>query len=366
MNKQSIFITGATGNLGSQILKQTIISKKYSKVILLIRGKNKHHAKKRLVEILKNLFNDNYSIRLLSCIKILVGDITQRNFGLSKSEYKHLVKVVDVIFHCAALVNFQDPIEELYKVNVFGTKQILKLVSKSSKLSELNYISTAFIAGNYNGHFYENNFDVKQGFNNPYEKSKFEAEKEVRSFSSGSQIVRIFRPSIIVGEYKTGRILDFQMFYKPLYLLSKEVFKEVPINKKTLLNLIPVDIAGEMIFKLSNKNITRKLAVYHIVNPYPYNILEVINLASSYFDFKKPKLVEIITRRNSSYLKVHGRLLKPLFSYFQLKVKFNSYNTISCLNEIGFYFPKMDLSFLLRLFRYANKKGFLVKSKKFS
>ena len=66
-------------------------------------------------------------------------------------------------------------------------------------LERFTYVSTAYVAGTYRGEFSEQDYDVGQGFRNPYERSKWESEGNVRA-ASGRLPVQIARPSIIVGE----------------------------------------------------------------------------------------------------------------------------------------------------------------------
>lgn len=360
--KNNILITGVTGNLGSQILKLILLTYKKEKkinIFLLVRAENKIQAKRRLIGLLNWLFGRNYKDFLRPNIVVLVGDLTNKKFGLSDKDYFFLIQTIDVIYHSAALTHFHDPISNLRLVNVVGTERILDFVSCSKKLAELNYISTAFIVGNFEGRFEERDFNVGQNFNNPYEQSKFEAEGKVRKFSKNWEKVRIFRPSIVVGEYQTGAIFDFQMFYKPLYLLAKEAFEEIPIDKSTLLNLIPVDVAARMIFTLANDPIYDNNSVYHIVSPNAFNIVKIIDLASEYFHFDKPKLFRRTVFQNPAFGRLYKESIRPFLNYFTFKAKFGCQKTIDRLEKLNFFPPSIDEKFLKRIFAYAMKRKYL-------
>jgi thioester reductase-like protein len=359
---KNILMTGATGNLGSQILKLILLSNKKNKnfnIFLLIRSEDKIQAKARVNVLLKWLFKKNYDRFLNSSIKILVGDVSCSKFGLTNEDYYFLIQKIDIIYHSAALTRFNDPISKLRQVNVVGAQRIIDFISKSKRSVELHYISTAFIAGNYSGKFNENDFNVGQGFNNPYEQSKFEAENEVRRFTDGKRKIRIYRPSIIVGEHLTGVISDFQMFYKPLYLLSKEVFLEVPVNKYAFLNLIPVDVAAQMIFTLANDPVYDKDSVYHIVSSNAFNISEVIDFASEYFNFDKPKLFKKIVFKNPAFARLYEENIKPFLNYFTFKARFECKRTINKLDKLDFCPPILNKRFLKNIFAYAVKRKYL-------
>lgn len=356
---KNILITGATGNLGAQLLKFILSENKNFNIFLLIRAENKILAKKRVDDLLNLFLKKRNKDFLKSNIVALVGDVAKNKFGLSNKEYILLSQKIDVVYHSAALTRFHDPISQLRLANVVGTQRVLDFVSQGKKSVELHYLSTAFVAGNFEGKFGEDNFDVGQDFNNPYERSKFEAERRVRNFSKSWKKVRIFRPSIIVGDYQTGTISDFQMFYKPLYLLSKEVFREIPINKSTLLNLIPVDVAARAIYVLANDSVYDNNLVYHIVSPNAFNIIKIIELASKYFNFNKPKLFKKTIFKDTALGRLYKEPVRPFLNYFTFKAQFECQKTIDRLARLGFCFPNVDENFLRRIFSYTVKRKYI-------
>src|SRR5205823_6206999 len=106
------------------------------------------------------------------------------------------------IIHSAASVSFSLPLDESRAINVEGTRSILDLAELAQRrggLRRLSYVSTAYVAGDRRGVFGEDDLDLGQGFRNPYEQSKFEAEKLVRSRMDWVP-TQVFRPSIVVGE----------------------------------------------------------------------------------------------------------------------------------------------------------------------
>jgi len=355
---ENILITGVTGNLGSQILKLILLGNNKANISLLIRAENKNQAKNRIVDLFKWLFGIKYKDYLGSNIRVYQGDICKDKFGLSSRDYSFLNQKIDVVYHSAALTRFQENIFRLRSVNVKGTQRILDFISSSKRSPNLHYISTAFVVGNFKGKFKESDFDVAQGFNNPYEQSKFEAELKVRKFSYKNERVRIYRPSIIVGEYGTGEVASFQMFYHPLYLFSKEIFDEIPINRNTVLNIIPVDVAAKMILLLSNQAIDKNKFVYHIVSPKSLSLTSVIDWAAGYFNFKKPKL---LSKKCESFAlgSLHKKSLRPILNYLQFKAQIESHETMLQLRSLRFKFPSINESFLKRIFSYAAKMKYI-------
>jgi alcohol-forming fatty acyl-CoA reductase len=55
-----------------------------------------------------------------------------------------LVDENDVIFHCAAVVNFDLPLLDILKVNDAGTDRLLELATEMERLKAFTFVSTAF------------------------------------------------------------------------------------------------------------------------------------------------------------------------------------------------------------------------------
>lgn len=355
--EKNILITGGTGNLGCQLLKFLLTERtRKLNLFLLVRAKNERDAERRIHNLFQwlSLNRGNF---LSKKIRILIGDVTKRELGLSHKNYTALVRNVDVIYQMAALTRFQDSISKLRSCNITGTKRILDLVLQSKKAIELHYTSTIFVAGTCDKRFSENDLDVGQDFNNPYEQSKFEAEKIVRKFSSGDKKVCIYRPSIVVGDYRTGAINNFQMFYHVLYLIVREVFDEIPVNRSASLNIIPVDIAAKMIILLS-KNFKNN-ATYHIVNPKILRIDILNNIISDYFHIKKPRFPSKTRLKTELKSNHYDQFLQILIGYLRFNAKIECQKTMNTLNALGFRFPMTDEAFIKRLFSYAIKVGYI-------
>ena len=77
-------------------------------------------------------------------MKFICGDVALDGLGLSSWDRSTLVEEVDVIFHCAAVVNFDLSLLDILKVNVVGTHRLLELATEMKRLTAFTFISTAF------------------------------------------------------------------------------------------------------------------------------------------------------------------------------------------------------------------------------
>jgi alcohol-forming fatty acyl-CoA reductase len=84
------------------------------------------------------------NIKSMDKIKFVGGDITVDGLLISEDDEFKIIKDVNIIFHCAASIKFNDSIKNAVNINVSGTLRVLKLAEKVKNLETFSYISTAF------------------------------------------------------------------------------------------------------------------------------------------------------------------------------------------------------------------------------
>lgn len=70
----------------------------------------------------------------LQRISALSGDCSQINLGLSDENRNTLIKEVNVIFHSAATVRFDERLDIAIGINIIGAREIVKLAHKVENL----------------------------------------------------------------------------------------------------------------------------------------------------------------------------------------------------------------------------------------
>src|SRR3989344_7676387 len=113
-----IFITGATGNMGSRLVAELVKSKDV-RLKLLVRGSSQKEAAERLYKILDFWDADKKAKKKIGVVQ---GDITFENLGIGQRQLKSLVKQVTHIIHFAAILKLNLPEEEAKKLIFDGTK----------------------------------------------------------------------------------------------------------------------------------------------------------------------------------------------------------------------------------------------------
>jgi acyl carrier protein len=142
VSPSAIFLTGATGFLGSFLLYE-LLQQTQADIYCLVRAETIDSGKKKILSSLKSylLWDESFSQRIIPAI----GDLSKPLLGLSKTLFQQLAGQVDVIYHNGALVNSTYPYSVLKASNVLGTQEVLRLASlvrvkpvhfTSTKLSE--------------------------------------------------------------------------------------------------------------------------------------------------------------------------------------------------------------------------------------
>ena len=168
-----ILVTGATGFVGSYICSK-LLEDENNFLYVIARKKRMRTAQDRVLDAIAKCNEKVNIMDVKSRIKVFEGDIEEEQLGLSSQEYTCLKEEINVIYHSAASIKFSLDYEDAKKINCGGTQKIVALMKEihPEQFERLNYISTAYVAGDYRKGFKETDLDVNQVFNNTYEQSK--------------------------------------------------------------------------------------------------------------------------------------------------------------------------------------------------
>ncbi len=284
-----IFLTGITGLVGSAFVTGLLKERDDIEIVALTRANATQSAAERVESVIREqceLDEHPEDIdKILNAVTVIGGDIAE----IDPKEIASMPELagVDTVFHCAADVNLgKDPQGKTYRINYHGTENIVEL-SKLLKIKELHYVCTAYIAGKLQGTAIEDN-PLDSGFHNPYEESKYKAEMLVRSAGIPFSI---YRPSIIIGRRKDGKIRRALAFYRILEFMAKlkkhtasktgqdptgyvdlDLHFSAEVSKH--IYFVPIDYIQEAIVKLFQTPVCGK--AFHITGDSPVTTLEIL------------------------------------------------------------------------------------------
>jgi thioester reductase-like protein len=254
---RNTFLTGATGTIGSALVPR-LLQDDGTHVKLLIRAPDDAGLHHRLSEMLA-YWRFEAGDPQASRIEAVRGDISQPGFGLAPGTQDRLAAETTHIIHCAASVKLNMTLDEARATAVAPTRTVLELGRRAQRagvLRKIDLVSTVGVWGRTPGHMPERRLPEVTDFHNTYEAAKAEAERVVWAEGQGLPIT-VHRPSMVVGESGTGRVIHFQIFYHLCEFLSgMRTFGVMPQLGHTRLDTVPVDWVADAIRWASDREDT--------------------------------------------------------------------------------------------------------------
>jgi thioester reductase-like protein len=285
-----LLLTGSTGFVGMELLARALERTDRS-VVTLVRATNETGAQARIDRVLDDLFGvraQEFRTRVMA----VAGDLERPGLGLSAHTRDQVAERVTTVLHGAASVSFTLPLSQARAVNVEGTRHVLELAelaaTRGDGLDCYGHISTAYVAGDHSGPFAERAHDVGQGFRNTYEQTKFEAEALVRATGLPA---RILRPSIIVGDRRSGWTAAFNVLYWPLRAFARGLFTAVPAIPSAPVDVVSIDYVADAIYQLCETTCGKRVTYHLTAGEHASTIAELAGLASRYFRRPVPRVV---------------------------------------------------------------------------
>jgi nucleoside-diphosphate-sugar epimerase len=277
MSRKKILLTGATGFLGSHLAAGLLQAGHH--VIAIARSAKNASAKDRVENVLHEVGAGRFEN-----LRVFEGDISVPDLGLSEFAKKQVMSSPCEVWHCAASLSFQhEDRDEIFRMNVEGTRHVVDLV-KQIPGRRLHHVSTAYIAGNRPDLALETEIHVGQTFKNAYEESKCRAELLVADEQlKGTIEASVYRPSIVIGDSRSGRATHFHgvyAFIRGLWAALERLRRRMPENSRInlplrllgaesqTLNFVPIDFVVNGMIEISRRRESAG-GTYHLANPVP-------------------------------------------------------------------------------------------------
>lgn len=362
-NSWYIFLTGSSGCLGKDLVKR-LLSFPEVRLCLLMRRKGRHSHWDRARKILA-AFGLDYLLG--TRVEVLEGDIAFPHLGLQASQLDYLRDHVDEFYHVAALTALNGSEEDCRQINTEGTREALKVAwdfRKHGRLKRFFYYSTAFVAGSLQTYCAkEDELPANPAHANFYESSKYQAETSVRQAMREGMPCTIFRPSIVVGDSRTGEVSEFNVIYPFMRLFAHGVLSTLPSRLDHSFNIVPIDYVIESSVAIARMPDSMG-KTYHLVTEEPPTLGELLRLKETEFSGLPPiQLIDPDHFRKeelSSEEQMVFEMLQPYLGYLNGHLSFDTTNTRGALEGTGIASPKTDYEFLRRLVQFAVDAGYLV------
>ncbi len=212
-------------------------------------------------------------------LKVVSGDLLEPSMGVTEEWVAEHRGKIDHVFHLAAIYDMTASEARNEELNTGGTAHLLELVAQLQP-GKLHHISSVAVAGSYEGVFTEQMFDEGQPLPSPYHRTKFESEKLVREFSAVPW--RIYRPAVVIGDSRTGKIdkVDGPYYFFSAIRRARKVLPSwLPLIGPEIgeTNIVPVDFVADAIVEIAHKDGLDGSA-FHLASPQMISSAEALNL----------------------------------------------------------------------------------------
>ena len=358
-----ILLTGATGFLGRYLLRDLLARGR--RVVVLVRG-SAESAAERVVAATAAWAD-------LPPPTVVCGDLLAPGLGLDAAD-RRLVGRCGAVLHAAADVSFHDSADGgPWATNVEGTVRLLELC-RALHISEFHHVSTAFVCGDRTGPVHEDELECGQGFHNDYERSKFEAERRVRSACGLHPTV--YRPSVIVGDSRTGYTASYHGLYPFLELGDRvaepagsagprrQLALRLPFTGEERRDLVPVDWVAQAIVRLMHLPRWHG-RTFHLTATRPVRMDEIKRAAEEELGLEGGRWVGGVAPDDPTTLeRVFRDHVGDYWPYLHGDPAFDRRNTWAALPSLPP--PHIDRALLGRLIRFARADRWGRRRKAFS
>ena len=350
----SVFITGTTGFLGAFLLDELLRnSGRDTRFYCLVRDRKDERGESanRVLETLKfyGLAGQSERDRIIP----VPGDLTLPQMGLDSDRFGELAETIDLIFHCAASVNYVYPYSVAKPHTVGGTLEVLKFACSATP-KPVQYISSngVFPGGDETPYLENNEIDhFVDRMEGGYNQSKWVAERLVWSAVSRGLPVCLYRPGNIGHHSGTGTVNpnDF------LSLLIKACARlgSAPNTPDWFFEMTPVDFLASAVTKISDnpKHFGR---VYNVVREQPVPAGQVFARMESRgyvnevieLDEWKSRLEAVADQEDDIEMKLLVRSLDSVEGYLADTSVYDISKFSEVLTEIGLAMPAVDADYV--------------------
>jgi len=344
------FITGATGFIGRFLLER--IFKREGIVYVLVR-----ESSLGKLDALREKFGVDDK-RLVG----VVGELSKSGLGISKADMAGLKGNIKHFFHLAAIYDIRADLESQRLANTEGTRHAMQ-AAEAMGAGCFHQVSSVAAAGLYPGVFREDMFEEAEGLDDPYLRTKHESEGLVRSECKIPW--RIYRPSLVIGDSKTGEMDKIDgpyYFFQLIKSLRRLLPPWVPLMgiDGGKVNIVPVDYVADAMDCIAHKD-GLDGGCFHLTDSEHHKMGAVINIFAAaahaprmtmrvdlrVFGFMPPVVGKTIgslrpvQRISDSLLKNLG-IPRELLGFTKYNTRYDSRETQKALEGSGISCPSLN------------------------
>jgi len=280
---ENVLMTGATGFFGPFLLDALLRQTPHTYYVLL-RATTGAEGMERLRTALRRsmLWSPSVAAHVEQRVRIVCGDISRENLGLTNDEWTSLSRDIHAVLHNAAFVNYVLNYDVLKPHNVDGTRRLLRF-AHSARRKEFHFISSTFIFGwTAKGLLVESdNNDEMSSLDFGYSQTKWVSEQMVRAAGELGLSAYVYRPSLLSASSQgVGDRNDVA-----IRMLCYMIKYGIGVDTKNQLSILPVDIAADNVAGIFRRHCSDTRA-FHVTADSYYNMKDVTEIIAADYGYR--------------------------------------------------------------------------------
>ncbi|NJP43942.1 HAD-IB family hydrolase [Actinacidiphila epipremni] len=156
-----VLLTGATGFLGQAMLERLIVDHPDARITVLVRRRGDASAADRLAGLArKPVFRTlRERIGAAGVRAALAERVDALEGDLGSGGVPALPGTLTAVLHCASTVSFDPPVDEAFRINVLGARELYEAVLASGASPHVVHVSTAYVSALHRGVVAERSLD---------------------------------------------------------------------------------------------------------------------------------------------------------------------------------------------------------------
>lgn len=364
-------LTGVCGFLGRRVARE-LLRQPGLRVLCLARTKGGAAAASRALDALMQV---GVTVEQIDeRIEVIEGDIGERDLGLDIVTYAQLASRVDVILHCAAVLDWVRSYRQLYRANIGGVLEIIRLAARgrAKRIVFTSSMAACYARGGPSKvDEYTDMLPYIGSMPLGYAQSKCVAEALLRAASARGVPVTVIRPPLISGDSTSG-CSNQEDFLTAL--IHSCVHTGKAIDTDWLVDSVPVDfvvrvVAGVpqgsdplLVLNLPHERPRhwRELVLWMNLHGYPMELIESAAWVRHLFDERHARGMPLYPQRR--FFRGDNELGDgaPYETYLgEGQRRINASATRAVLNKLDILAPSLSSGLLHKYFRYYRRVGLL-------